>query len=93
MKDVLHLVPTFLGFILFRDNPTAFVFKCFFVRAERTNTCPMCKERFTAIRHKCSENIGGGVGLRPMRAGEVVEVSTRASPIGGLNQFDHPRAM
>lgn len=58
-----------------------------FVRAERTNTCPMCKERFTAVRHKCGDNnkAGGGVvGPRPVRAGEIVEVSERKSERGDL---------
>ena len=42
----------------------------------------MCKERFTAIRHKCGDTNktgGGGVGPSPVRAGQVVEVSAGAS--------------
>eukprot|EP00903_Cladosiphon_okamuranus_P013654 g12716.t1 len=57
----------------------AYCFACVMTWAERTNTCPMCKERFTAIRHKCGDKskTGGGVGPRPVRAGEVVEVEHR----------------
>ncbi|CAM9611357.1 unnamed protein product, partial [Ectocarpus sp. 8 AP-2014] len=50
----------------------AYCFACISIWSERTNTCPLCKERFNAIRH------GGGSksGIR-LAAGEIVEVQER----------------
>ncbi|CAB1111120.1 unnamed protein product [Ectocarpus sp. CCAP 1310/34] len=50
----------------------AYCFACISIWSERTNTCPLCKERFNAIRN------GGGSksGIR-LAAGEIVEVQER----------------
>lgn len=44
----------------------AYCFTCVVTWSERTNTCPMCKERFNAVRRK--------PGLRIRGVGETVEV-------------------
>ncbi|CAM9481266.1 unnamed protein product, partial [Hapterophycus canaliculatus] len=58
----------------------AFCFVCVVTWSERTNTCPMCKERFNAIRHNGGSEkarSGGGGTLRFRGAGEIVEVRRR----------------
>ncbi|CAM9342493.1 unnamed protein product, partial [Pylaiella littoralis] len=56
----------------------AYCFVCVTTWSERTNTCPMCKERFTAICHNRRGGGGGGGGsFRPAGTGDIVEVEHR----------------
>lgn len=62
----------------------AYCFQCVLTWSKRTNTCPMCKERFTAIRHNKNGGSGGSSSLRPGGI-EIVEVSAAVQlfPYGG----------
>lgn len=57
-------------------------FTCVMTWSERTNTCPMCKERFNAVRHKH--------GVRPFGAGgETVEVNIYSITTINMQDTEH----